>query len=279
MKLRTSSIVRNSPIGRTRKRCCPPVTSPALTEKFRPLERVAQARHVDAVGGDADRVDEDAELERLDALQRDARDAVEALERLLEVAVERVVLPREVLVAGDAHGEHAVVPGGEHLSQDAVRAGRKLVLDGLELGPYREADRRGVAVPLEQHDKLGAGLGGRGADLLDAGERRDRLLGWPRDQLLDLLGRRAGVGDRDLQPREADIREELERQERHRDNADQRDRDEGHQRRDGPAQRKPCVDHVRASRPPARSASAVFAAAGPSARLPAGWKRLRSSSE
>ncbi len=36
MKLRTSSIVRNSPIGRTRKRCAPPVTSPALTEKFAP---------------------------------------------------------------------------------------------------------------------------------------------------------------------------------------------------------------------------------------------------
>ena len=46
----------------------PPVTSPALTEKFAPSERVAQARDVDAVGGEPHRVDQDAQLERLDAL-------------------------------------------------------------------------------------------------------------------------------------------------------------------------------------------------------------------
>jgi hypothetical protein len=36
MKLRTSSMLRNSPIGLTRKRCPPPEISPALTEKFAP---------------------------------------------------------------------------------------------------------------------------------------------------------------------------------------------------------------------------------------------------
>ncbi len=211
--------------------------------EVRAFERVAQARDVDAVGGDAHRVDEDAQLEGLDALERDARHAVEALERLLQVAVERVVLPRQVLLARDPDRHDPVVPGGEHLRQDPVGARRELVADRFELGADLEPDCGRVPVPLEEDDELGAGLGGGGADLLDARERRDRLLGGARDELLDLLGRRAGVGDRDLDAREADVREQLERQQAHRDDADQRERDEGHQRRDRPPEREARVDH------------------------------------
>ena len=94
--------------------------------------------------------------------------------------------------------------------------------DRFELGAHLERRGVDVAAPVEvDQERRLLGLGAR-ADLLDAGERRERFLDRARDQLLDFLGRRAGVGNHDLHAREADVRKLLERQQVQRDQADQR---------------------------------------------------------
>ncbi len=69
IRLRTSSSVWNSPSGRTMKREPFSVISPALTEKFDDSSSLRSSQHVDAVGSDPRRIDQDAHLARLDALR------------------------------------------------------------------------------------------------------------------------------------------------------------------------------------------------------------------
>jgi len=138
--------------------------------EVRAFEGIAQPGDVDAVGGKPDRIDQYPQFEWLDTFERDASHAVEAFQRLLEIAVQRVVLAREVFLARDAHGEDAVVTGGEHLRQDPVGARREFVADRLELGPHLEPDGRRVPVPLEEDDEFRAGLGRGRTDLLRKAE-------------------------------------------------------------------------------------------------------------
>ena len=85
------------------------VISPALTEKLRRLEQLAQLEHVDAVRRDPRRVDQDPYLVRLDSLELDARHAFQALDRPLEEFLERVVLVGEIRIRGQADDGHRLV--------------------------------------------------------------------------------------------------------------------------------------------------------------------------
>ena len=88
--------------------------------EIRRLEQLAQLQHVDTVGGDPRRVDEHANLARLDALELDAGDAFQPLDRMLEEFLERVVLVGEVGVGGQPDDGHRLVRGAEREHQDAV---------------------------------------------------------------------------------------------------------------------------------------------------------------
>ena len=99
------------------------------------------------------------------------------------------------------------------------------------------------------------------SDLLDAGQRRKRLLDRANDELFHLLGRRAGVGDGHLHSREGDVREVLEPQQLRRDQPDREHGQEHHHRRDGAVERETGVAHGE-PQPVAGSAAASGAGVG-----------------
>ena len=229
-RLRTSATERNSPTGRTVKRWSFSVIWPALTEKLLRSSRLAQLLHVDAVGREPVRLDQHAQLARLDALQLDPRDAVEPLDRPLQELLQRVVLVGEVLLGGDADHRDRLVRRAEREHQDAVGRRGQLRADRVDLGAHLEGRGLGVAVPAELHRELRLVGAGGGADLLDAGQRGERLLDRAHHQLLHLLGRRAGVGDDDPHARETDVGHGLEPQQ---PGGDQADRQHGQRDHDG----------------------------------------------
>ncbi len=243
IRLRTSSSVWNSPSGRTMKREPFSVISPALTEKFDDSSSCAQLQHVDAVGSDPGWIDQHAHLARLDTLELDTCDAVEALDRVLEVFLQRVVLVGEIGVGGEPDDHHRLVRSAEGEHQDAIGRRRELRPDRVELGAHLERGLLGVAVPVEEHRELRLVRARGGLDLLDAGQRRERLLDRPHDELLHFLGCRPGVGDGHLHSREGDVREVLEPQQLHGDQPDCEHGQEHHDGADRAVEREAGVTH------------------------------------
>ena len=144
--------------------------------EIRRFEQLAQLQHVDAVGSDSGGIDQHAHLARLDALELDARDAVEALDRVLEVLLQRVVLVGEIGVGREPDDHHRLVGSAEGEHQDAIGRRRQVRADRVELGADLEGGLLGVAVPVEEHRELRLVRARGGLDLLDAGQRRERLL-------------------------------------------------------------------------------------------------------
>ena len=192
------------------------------------LEQGAELAHVDAVGGEPVRIDEDAHLARLHALQLDARDALDALDRPLQVLLQHLVLVGQVLVGRDADHGHRLVAGAEGEHQQPVGAHRQLRPDRIELGAHIERGGVHVAIPVEQHrEGRLVGLGAR-PDFLDARQRRERLLDRAHHQFLHLLRGRPRVRDDDLHAGERDVRHGLEPQQLARDQADGEQRERRH---------------------------------------------------
>ena len=202
------------------------------------------------------RVQQDPDLPRIDSVQLDTRHAVHTLDRSLELPVEHVIGVGEVPLARDPQIEDGLVPERAREDKDPFDIRRQVSADRIHLGAGLDALGADVPVPAELEEYLGQVLAGRGAHPFDAAQGGERLLDRPRDQGLDLLRSRAGVGHLDEDPRKLDVREFLQRQKPNRHEADQREGHEGHDRGDRPPEGELRVLHVPAS---CRGAASVAA--------------------
>jgi hypothetical protein len=199
----------------------------------------------------------DAHLGRLHAVELDLGHARHAPQRVGDVAVQQLVVVRDVASRRDAAFEHRDVGGALAVDLDHVDVGRELVADAVELLARLDAQRPDVLAPVELHVDLGLVGGRRGVDVPHARQRGERLLGGPRDLFLDLGGQRVGVRNVDLEPGELDFGQERELQPRRGERPQHHDAQQHHPRRD------------RAAQTPAREVHGARAS-GPAWRTPPG---------
>ena len=207
------------------------------------LEQLDELADVHGVRGQPARIDQDAHFARFHPREFDTCHTIESLDRLLEIAIEQVVLRGQVLIGGETHREHGGIGCGGHPHPHAIRGFRQLRAHRVQLVAHLEARGVDVRTPGKADFEARVLIAGRGADFLDAGQRGQRVFDGPRDQLLGLLGCRAGIGHACAHEWKADIGILLERQQARRNDADDRHRGERHERGDGPAQREVGVHH------------------------------------
>ena len=260
-RFRTSSSEWNSPSGRTMKREPFSVISPALTEKFDDSSSLRSSSTstpyaATRVGSTSTRTSFGS-TPSSSTRATPSRRSMGRLRNFSSVSywsVRSVSEDRRMTVTGWSRG-------AEREHQDAVGGGRQLRAYRVELGAHLERRLLRVAIPVEEHRELRFVGPRRRLDLLDAGQRRKRLLDGANDELFHLLGRRAGVGDGHLHSREGDVREILEPQQLRRDQSDREHGQEHHHRRDGAVERETGVAHGE-PQPVAGSAAASGAGVG-----------------
>ena len=97
----------------------------------------------------ASRRELDLHLRRLDAVELDLGDAGHAAQRIGDVAVEQLVVARQVAVGRDAALEHRDVGRAEAVDLDLVDVDRQVVADAVELLARLDAQRPDVLAPVE----------------------------------------------------------------------------------------------------------------------------------
>ena len=120
----------------------------------------------------------------------------------------RQLLERALAHVAEQHQADDALAIGQFADLGALRAGGE-GLDPVDLGLDVVQCARDIRAQLEFHRHRPSPLGRRRADLLDVVHPLDLFLDLAQDRLFDLVGRGAGIGDRDDDLVERNLREDL----------------------------------------------------------------------
>ena len=202
------------------------------------------------MGGGPVGVHQHTHFERVHSSQVDAGHAGQTFQRFLQVALQRLVLVRQVLVSGQTDGDNGLVTGRPGADDHAFGTRRQVGPNGIQLGAHFEGSRLHVATPTHRDLHFRTVSRRSGANLFDTGQGSQGFFDGAGDKTFHFLGRRAGIGDVDEDPREGDVRHLLERQLAGTDEADDRQRRKGHPSSDWAGECSPGVPHgLRSLRP------------------------------
>ncbi len=194
------------------------------------LQAPGELVEADAVGGEPVRVDRDLDLARRRAGDVDAGDTRHPFQPARHLAFDQVVGAGQVARAAQAHAQHRLVGGGELEHLVALEVVRQVAADGVDALARLRGQHFDVATPVGELDEHTAAIGpGIGLQALDALESGQRLLDRAHDAALDLLRGRARIRQLDVDAREIQRRELLQRQP---ERGDQSDDDHGHEEHD-----------------------------------------------
>ena len=189
-------------------------------------DRMRQLPEGDAVRGQARQVGVDADLFPAAADDKTLAGVRQRLEPLVDIQSELAQLHEVELVGAQGHRHHRHVVNALRLDQrrhDALGNGVhmrvKLVVELDQRGLHLLAD-------VEAHGDHGEAFARHGIDVLDAGKLRHQPLQRLGNEVGDLAGRSAGIGDEDVDHGHGNLRVFLARRDQH---AEQADQEEGHQ--------------------------------------------------